>query len=166
MRNEESDNYTSLHSKNLNLERKFGEVLSSTKPSWKLHAAEMADDATWLLRKHQFEGTTKMYRFNVNCKTSDYSRSPTHWTSHRSKVQDESVCIHPNPNKVSKHLCNTKETESWSQIASARNPNTTKPQIGCILSCFDWYTVCFFRLQPHILLPQTEDDYVTMPMFL
>ena len=96
----------------------------------------------------------------------DSSMSPTHWTLHRRRVQDEGVFIHPNPNEVSKHLCNTKETGSWSQLASARGPRTTKSQIGWILSCFDWSTIWFFRLQPHMFLPQTEDGYITIPMFL
>ena len=54
MRNEESDNHISLPPKKLGLEHKFGDSLPSTKPSWKRYAKEMADDATWLLREHQF----------------------------------------------------------------------------------------------------------------
>ena len=130
MRNKESDNHTSLPSKKLGLEHEFGDVLLSTKPLWKCHASEMTDDATWLLREHQLECTIKMFCSCVNCKTSNSSRSPTHWTFHRRRVQDEVVFIHPNPNKVSKHFCNTKETGSWSQLESARNPSTTKSQIG------------------------------------
>jgi len=63
MRNEESDNHTSLPSKKLGLEHEFGDVLPSTKTSWKRHATEMADDATWLLREHQLECTINIFLF-------------------------------------------------------------------------------------------------------
>ena len=51
VRNEESEDHTSLPSKKFGLEHKFGYVLPSTKPSWKHHATEMAEDSTWLLMK-------------------------------------------------------------------------------------------------------------------
>ena len=48
----------------------------------------------------------------------------------------------------------------------ARDPNSAESQIGWIISCFDWSTIWFFRLQPHMFLSPTEDGYATVPMSL
>ena len=48
----------------------------------------------------------------------------------------------------------------------ARDPSTAESQIGWIISCFDWPTIWFFRLQPHMFLSPTEDCYATIPMSL
>ena len=146
-RNKESDNHTSLPSEKLSLKHEFDDVIPSTKPLWERHATEMSDNSTWLLREHQSEGVIKVSCSCANCEKSNSSRPPTHWALHRRRVQDEGVFSHPNPNKGSKHLGNTKEAGGWSQLTSARDPSTTKSQIGWILSCFDWSTTWFFRLQ-------------------
>ena len=165
-RKEESASHPSLPSKKLCLEHEFDDILLSTKPSWRRHATEMVDNATWLLREHQLEYTIKMFHSCINYETRDSSKTPTHWVLHRRIVQDEGIFLHPNPDKVFKYHCNTNEAGSWSQCMSARNPNTTESQIGWIISCFDWPTIWFFRLQPHMFLSPTEDCYATVPMSL
>jgi hypothetical protein len=86
MRNNESASCTSLPSKKLGLEHKFGDVLPSTKPSWKRHATEMADNATCFLRENKLKYTIKMFHSDINYETSDSSRSLAHWTLHRRRV--------------------------------------------------------------------------------
>ena len=131
-----SDNHTTLPSEKIDLKHESDDAIPSTKPSWERHATETSDNATWLLREHQLEGVIKTRCSCVNCKKNDSSRPPTHWKFHCRRVQDEGVFIHPNTNQVS----GTKEAGSWSQLTSARDPSTTKSQIGWILSYLDWST--------------------------
>jgi hypothetical protein len=127
---------------------------------------QKVDNVTWLLREHQLEYTIKMFRSCVNYKTRDSSRSPTHWIRHRRSGQGEGIFLPPNPNKVFKYRCNTKEAERWSQFVSAHNPSMTKSPNDWIIFCGDGSAIWFLGLQSHTLLSPTETGYVAIPMFL
>ena len=134
-----------LPSRKLCLKHGFDDILLSTKPSWEQQATETVDHATWLLREHHWEYTIKNYCFCITCKTRVSLRPPTHWIRHRRSGRDEGSFLPPNPNKVFKYHCNTKEAGSRIHFVSARDQSTTGSQIRWIIFGSNWSTIWFFK---------------------
>jgi hypothetical protein len=126
-----SENHTSLPSKRLVLKDESDDVIPFTKPSRERHATEMSSHTTWLFREHKFGDAIKTQSFCANFEKSNSSMPQTHWALHLTEVPYEGVLVHLNRKKVSS---NTQEAESWRQLTSAPNPNTTESQVRWFLS--------------------------------